>query len=138
LSTSCYEWSAAEGDAQGDRVLGSFFAYVFLGVSDVVYAVMYVLTPLTLISIFELDLTLDHTFGQGGLGVFVSGGVAMGAFILPDRSDALGGLGPTVGLGYRFESVEFSLDSTWYPDALHDTEDQRDGVVTSFSIRWRY
>lgn len=133
-----YDWAAADGDFKGIRIAGSIFAFVALLASYAVAGVLYLSAPFAPTSTIELDTSLDYNFRPDGLGFFVSGGLALAIFIPPDEAEAFTGVGPTVGLGYRLERVEFGWDSTVLPEVLHDGKDHRTGVITNVSIRCRF
>jgi hypothetical protein len=116
-----YEWAAQKDDARGLRWMGAFFAFVVLWIPYVVAGVAYAIAPISPTTYLEADITFNYDLGSDpkGQGLYFKGGLGLVAFFHPKYDTLHGGIGPTLGMGFRAGSVDLGLHGTYIPPGLH-------------------
>lgn len=119
------EWVEEGGDAQGIRLVGAFFADIFLALSYVAVPVCYAGSPAGAVSHLQMDVTASYDLADGPFGVWIEGGA--GIMALPVRFFRWDyAAGPVVGLGLDAGPFSFVGRLLWAPEDF--TSSERAGV----------
>jgi hypothetical protein len=128
------DWAMEVEDQQGIRLMGAFFADMFLVMTYAAVPACYVMSVGGATSHLQADATATVHAGEGWVDVWGEAGV--GVLSLPaTREEWDFGVGLVAGIGADLGPVRVGARVTWSPEPLHSTNRAfGDVVITSATI----
>lgn len=122
-------WVEEGGDSQGLRLMGAFFADMFLVMTYAAVPICYVGSVGGATSHLQMDVTGSYHLGAGALDLWAEGG--LGVVGLPVQFLRWEyAAGPVVGVGLDAGPLRFGGRLLWSPDALTSSQRATRSVVT--------